>query len=306
MLMDVPFIIYVGAAAVIAAIGLIMWAFLSQTAGASSAGDLSGITDMREAVLRESAGDRLLSPILRSLGRRTRRLTPTGMIDNLDKKVRHAGLSHKWPTERILAMKALLAIAGFGLGFLYFRSNGGGMGVLVLFGLGFAGYMAPDFKLNKLAETRGREINYQLPDVLDQMTVSVEAGLGFDAAMARVVKEDEGPLCDELGRAMQDVQLGVRRSDALGAILERTDSADLRHFLLALTQAERLGMPLARVLRVQAKEMRHKRRMRAEEAAMKTPVKLVFPLILTILPALFVVIMGPAAIRIMDSGVFGG
>lgn len=305
MLMDVPFVIYIGAAAVIAAIGLIMWAFLTQAAGAHGA-DLSGITDLREAVLRESAGDRLISPVLRGLGRRTRRLTPAGMLDNLEKKIRYAGISNKWPIERILAMKALLAMMGIGLGFLYFRSAGGGMGVMVLFGLGFFGYMAPDFKLNKLAETRGREINYQLPDILDQMTVSVEAGLGFDAAMARVVQEDEGPLIDELGRAMQDVQLGVRRSDALGAILQRTDSGDLRHFLLALTQAERLGMPLARVLRVQAKEMRHKRRMRAEEAAMKTPVKLVFPLILCILPALFVVIMGPAAIRILDSGVIGG
>lgn len=306
MLMDVPLIIYVGAASVIAAIGLIMWAFLTQPARANVR-DLSGVTDMREAVLRESAGDRIFAPFLRNVGRRTRRLTPTGMIDSLESRLKHAGIDHRWTIERILAMKAIGLIVGFFLGFLYVRSSGGGgMAVLILFGLAALGYMAPDLKLKNMAETRSREIGYQLPDVLDQMTVSVEAGLGFDAAMARVVKEDEGPLIDELGRAMQDVQLGVRRSDALGAILERTDSPDLRHFLLALTQAERLGMPLARVLRVQAKEMRHKRRMRAEEAAMKTPVKLVFPLIMCILPALFVVIMGPAAIRITESGVFGG
>lgn len=304
MPMDAPILIYVGAAAVIAAIGLIMWAFLSQPATAG-ARDLSGITDMREAVLRESAGDRLLTPLLRSLGRRTRRLTPAGMTDELENRLRYAGIAQKWPIERILAAKALLAIVGLALGFAYWSNNGGGMGLIVMIGLGFGFYMAPDYQLKSLATTRSREIDYQLPDVLDQMTVSVEAGLGFDAALARVVKEDDGPLIEELGRAMQDVQLGVRRSDALGAILNRTDSTDLRHFLLALTQAERLGMPLARVLRIQAKEMRHKRRMRAEEAAMKTPVKLVFPLIMCILPSLFVVIMGPAAIRIMESGVFG-
>ena len=152
--------------------------------------------------------------------------------------------------------------------------------------------MAPDFILNSRVNQRMSEIERQLPDILDQMTVSVEAGLGFDAAMARVCQEDEGALVDELNRALQDVQLGMPRIEALKGHPRADQRPDLKHFILTLGQAERLGMPLAKVLRIQAREMRQKRRQRAEEAALKTPVKLVFPLVLCIMPALFVVILG--------------
>ena len=164
--------------------------------------------------------------------------------------------------------------------------------------------MLPDFLLMRRASERQDNINFELPDLLDQMTVSVEAGLGFEAAMARVSKQNSGPLAQELARTLQDIRFGVPRKDAMQRLLGRTDSPDLRHFISALTHADRLGMPLADVLRVQAGEMRKKRRLRAEEQALKIPVKLIFPLMLCIMPALFVVIIGPAIIRVVNNGGF--
>ena len=174
--------------------------------------------------------------------------------------------------------------------------------VLLAFAFTGGGFIVPDFVLSRRATERQAQIDQELPDLLDQMVVSVEAGLGFEAAMSRVSKQNEGALPHELARVLQDVRFGMSRREAFTKLLKRTDSADLKQFVNALTQAERLGMPLADVLRVQAEEMRKKRRMRAEETALKIPVKLVFPLLLCILPALFVVIIGPAIIRIADSG----
>lgn len=174
--------------------------------------------------------------------------------------------------------------------------------VIVTFLLTGGAFALPDLVLSRRASERQSQIERELPDLLDQMVVSVEAGLGFEAAMSRVAKQNEGALPHELQRVLPDVRFGMSRRDAFTKLLKRTDSSDLKQFVNALTQAERLGMPLADVLRVQADEMRKKRRMRAEETALKIPVKLVFPLLLCILPALFVVIIGPAIIRVADSG----
>ena len=135
---------------------------------------------------------------------------------------------------------------------------------------------------------------------LDQITISVEAGLGFEAAMARAAKTGEGPLTEELSRALSEIQLGSARQQALRGLVDRTNVPELRHFVLAILQAENYGLPIAHVLRIQAKELRVKRRQRAEERALKIPVKIVFPLAVCILPTLFIVILGPAAIRIFE------
>jgi tight adherence protein C len=134
---------------------------------------------------------------------------------------------------------------------------------------------------------------------MDQLTISVEAGLGFDAALARVSTAGQGPLAEELRRLLGEIKVGVPRREALRHLLDRTEVQELRHFVLALQQAEEYGLPVARVLRVQAAELRIKRRQRAEEQAMKVPVKIVFPLVLCIFPSLFVVLLGPAVIRVM-------
>jgi tight adherence protein C len=162
-------------------------------------------------------------------------------------------------------------------------------------------YFTPDLLVHSRGQERQESIGKALPDTLDQMTIAVEAGLGFETAMARAGRTGTGPLADELVRTLQEVQLGVPRSKAMRNLADRTDQSDLRHFVLAVIQAESYGIPIADVLRTQAAEQRVKRRQRAEEQAMKIPVKIIFPLILCILPTLFIVILGPAAIQVSRS-----
>jgi len=155
--------------------------------------------------------------------------------------------------------------------------------------------------LYQLAYERSQRIQRELPDALDMLVISVESGLGFDAALSQVARNTEGPLAEEFFRALQEMQLGTGRSDALRALADRTDVGDLRGFVTAMVQADAFGIPIANVLRIQAREMRIRRSQRAEESAQKVPVKILFPLIFCILPALFIVILGPAAIQIMTA-----
>lgn len=162
------------------------------------------------------------------------------------------------------------------------------------------GYLLPNILLNNAGEKREQQMQNALPDALDLMTISVEAGLGFDAAVSRVAKETTGPLAQELARLLQEMQIGVGRAEAMRAMADRTTMHDLKSFCLAMVQADTFGIPVARVLRVQSKEMRAKRRQRAEEKAQQVPVKILFPLIFFILPCLFVVILGPVVLETMD------
>jgi tight adherence protein C len=151
---------------------------------------------------------------------------------------------------------------------------------------------------------RTEKMQRALPDALDLLTISVEAGLGFDSALAQVARNTEGPLAHELARVLQEMQIGLGRTNALRALAERSTLSDLRGFASAMVQADTLGIPVGQVLRVQSEEMRVKRRQRAEEKAQKVPVKILLPLMACILPCLFIVVVGPAAIGLM--GVFGG
>jgi tight adherence protein C len=159
----------------------------------------------------------------------------------------------------------------------------------------------PKIWLTNKVETRQREIRLALADTLDLMTIAVEAGLGFDSALARVVSAIPGPLSDELYRLLQEIRIGIRRQDALNGLSERTRVSELDQFITAINQADVFGISVGQVLRIQAAQLRQKRSQMAEERANKTPVKLLFPLILCIFPALFTVLVGPAAIAIMDN-----
>lgn len=231
-----------------------------------------------QAELRPDFSDRVLTPMLGRLTGVGRRLTPTDYGERLRQKLDAAGNPAGVTSDRLTALKA----AGFGGGLL--------LALLITFVLGLslmptlavsvgsalAGYYAPNLWLYQKAHDRSERPQRDLPDALDLLTISVEAGLGFDAALAQVARNTEGPLAEELARLLQEMQLGAGRSDALRALGERSKLPELKNFTTSMVQADAFGIPVGRVLRVQATEMRTKRRQRAEEMAQKVPVKILF------------------------------
>ena len=211
--------------------------------------------------------------------------------------MRLAGVA-EWGIERVLAAKLGLGITGALFGFMIWLGSPSMLTFLAWMVATITGYFGPDGVLSGRAQSRQQLIQRELPDTLDQITISVEAGLGFEASLARVANTGTGPLAEELARTLQDIRLGVPRRHAMDKLLERTDVPDLMRFVHAMRQAEGYGIPIAQVLRVQSGELRDKRKQRAEERAMKVPVKIVFPVVMCIFPTLFIVILGPAVIRL--------
>jgi tight adherence protein C len=234
------------------------------------------------------------------LGTVARRLTPGSSVRLLDRLLSRAGRPAAWPLERLLVVKLVLPLVLAGLSLLYIRAAGPGpLPLLIGVVATVVGYFLPELLLHSRGEERSTKIALELPDTLDQMTIAVEAGLGFDAAMAKAGKNGKGPLAEELVRTLQDMQVGQSRRQAYDALGQRTDVPDLRKFVRAIVQADKYGVAIADVLRTQAAEMRIKRRQRAEEKAMQIPVKVIFPLLLCILPVLFIVLLGPAVLDIV-------
>lgn len=301
--MDVPSQVLIGAVVVGASLPLLIYGLAGgrnegrETIRRNLRGDRI-IVDDRTRILQQSAFDRAVLPAIRSLAERGRRLTPVGWIEGLEQRLRLAGSPPSWPIERVLAAKVVVGIVGV-VGGLFFLSGSFTVISMVLAAvLGVGGFFVPDLILWGRAQERQQLISLALPDTLDQMTISVEAGLGFDAALQRVAANSSGPLAQELSRTLHEVALGVRRQTALDHLVGRTNVEELRHFVYAIRQAEEFGIPIAHVLRIQAAELRVKRRQRAEERALKLPVKIVFPLVVCIFPSLFIVLLGPAIIRI--------
>jgi tight adherence protein C len=225
------------------------------------------------------------------------RLSPAGVAFRLQRRLDLAGNPPTWTPDRVLAAKGLGLLLGAGLGVLLAFRVPGWLVVTVPAGAVF-GFFLPDLLLLNAGQKRQEKIRRALPDALDMLTVCVEAGLGFDAALAQVARNTTGPLAQECARVLQEMQIGKSRNQALRALTDRTTVAELRAFVSALAQAGELGVPIASVLREQAREMRLRRRQRAEEKAQKVPVKILFPLIACLFPAMFVVIIGPGAISI--------
>jgi tight adherence protein C len=297
-MLGVPWYVVGAAALVVGALPLLAWSVSGSRWGPSASASGQGIVyDERQAYLKVAATDRLFIPVVRALGRRVRRVTPRGWVDALDRRIRLAGSPAAWTLERALALKVGLGAACAIAGFAGMRAELPAR--IALTTLAWAvGYAVPDLVLHVRGRKRQETIVRELPDTLDQLTISVEAGLGFDAALSRVAASGTGPLAEELMRVLSEIKVGVPRTESLKRLLGRTDVQELRHFVLALQQAEQFGLPVARVLRIQSSELRLKRRQRAEETAMKIPVKIVFPLVFCIFPALFVVLLGPAMIRV--------
>jgi tight adherence protein C len=236
-------------------------------------------------------------------GRRVRTLarsaTPVKAVRRLDRLLARAGRPPAWPLDRLLAAKLVLPLLAGALSVVYVSTNSSSVSVLMGIIVTIVSYFLPELLLYSRGQERSQQIALELPDTLDQMTVAVEAGLSFDSAMTRAGKNGKGPLAAELVRTLQDIQVGQTRRDAFEALAARTGVPDLRKFVRAVIQADAYGVSIADVLRTQAGEMRVKRRQRAEEKAMQIPVKVVFPLMLCILPVLFIVLLGPAVMDIL-------
>ncbi|WP_460820566.1 type II secretion system F family protein [Nocardioides ungokensis] len=262
--------------------------------------------DAAPAVLRAEVerpfNERVLAPLGDRLVGIGRRLVRAGTHERIQHRLDIAGNPAAWDVSRIIGCKVLGLMTLAGLAFFWAAGSGSPLKMLVLpIAFGAFGYVLPNILLYNAGQKRETQMLRALPDALDLLTISVEAGLGFDAAVMRVAKNTTGPLAQEFSRLLQEMQLGIGRMEAMRAVAERTTIADLKSFCLAMVQADQLGIPIGRVLRIQSQEMRVKRRQRAEEKAMKVPVKIMVPLVLFILPCLFIVIIGPAVIQIIGA-----
>lgn len=299
------FVVIVGSALIVGAVGVLVWALTSERSlntAQTNLGRGGVLTNSRQIALSASAKTRILDPFFSAIGTRARGFTSAGMGDRVQRKLDLAGLYEKgWTVERVLVIRFLSLAIGVGLIVLVLSGDTGRQSLGLAALIAVVAYLGPEAWLDRKARERQGLIEKQLPDVIDQLTVSVEAGLGFDAAMARSAEGRTGPLADELARVLQDLQVGAERQVALDRMVARTEVPDLRAFVVAIRQSTRHGLPIANVLRVQSQELREKRRARVEEKAGQLPVKIVFPLVFCILPSLFVIILGPAAINIMDS-----
>lgn len=234
---------------------------------------------------------------LRAIGSR---LSPAGAAAAIQHRLDVAGNPGTWTPDRVLAAKGvgLLGLGVVGTAYGLAITHSIGLAFIGLLAGGIIGFFLPDLLLYNAGLRRQQRIQRTLPDSLDMLTVCMEAGLGFDAALSQVARNTDGPLAAEFTRALQEMQIGQGRSDALRGMLARTTVPELRVFVAALVQAGELGIPIAKVLREQAVEMRVRRRQRAEELAQKVPVKIMFPLITCLFPALMVVVIGPGILRI--------
>jgi tight adherence protein C len=241
--------------------------------------------------------ERVVAPLAQKIARLVLRANPKTTVDSVSGKLLAAGMT--MPTTSFLAGKGFLAGAGAFCG-LVFGGSLGGFGGGFLFAAGFAalGFFVPDFLVGSRARKRRDAIGTQLPDALDLLAVSVEAGLGFDGALTKITEHMEGPLVDEFALTLGEIRIGESRQDALKKMAGRVSSPELASFVRAIVQADQLGISLGRILRVQAADSRNKRQMAAEEKAMKAPVKMLFPTVTCIFPAMFIVILGPAFLNL--------
>ncbi len=243
--------------------------------------------------------ERVLVPLGERLAHWTLKLHPKTTVDGVSARLLAAGLGRSLSPTTFLAFKSGFAIAGILVGAFFGGALTGAKGVLFCsLALGGIGFIAPDFVVSGRARARNDRIRSELPDALDLMAVSVEAGMGFDGAISKLTEHMEGPLADEFALTLSEIRIGESRPDALKKLSERTGTPELSSFVRSIIQADQLGISLGRILRVQATDSRLKRQAAAEEKAMKAPIKMLFPTVLFIFPAMFLVILGPAFLNL--------
>lgn len=263
------------------------------------------VENKRDQEMLNPLRERALRPVLDALSGLGRRFTPVGYVDKVRQKFSYMGQGDPAAVDRFLAMRAVTVFGALLVFVFVFVVNvtpftgkmqfavGGLLMAVLLIG--------PDSVINRKVEERQHQIQRSLPDVLDLLTISVEAGLGFEQALDRVIHAVPGPLSDEFSRMLGETRAGAARADAMRAMDERCNTPELRSFVLAIIQADTFGVSIGRVLRAQAEEMRIKRRQLAQERAQKAPVKMLLPMVFCIFPALFLVILGPAMLSITKS-----
>jgi tight adherence protein C len=261
------------------------------------------IQDVRDQEMLAPITERVFSPFLSGLAGITQRLTPHGYREQVARKLVLAGSPADLNVDQILVLKLLGLVSGLlWLPLVIVVLHLSGIIALVFVGLlWFASFMGPDAYLSRKIEARQHDIAVQLPDILDLLVISVEAGLGFEQALERTTTAVPGPLSDEFRRMLRETRYGATRAEALRAMDERCEVPELRTFIMAMLQADTFGVSISRLLRSQADEMRVRRRLRAQERAQKAPVKMLFPLVFCIFPSIFVVILGPAMIQLMEN-----
>jgi tight adherence protein C len=262
--------------------------------------------NLEELELQMPFLERTMRPLAARLSGSVARITSTSFADRTEKSLALAGNPGDLRVADWLGVKAVVAII-FGIVFFLLFAVVNILGTGFVIGAGMAvlgvviGYIAPEFWLGRRIKRRQKAILLMIPDTLDLLTISVRAGLGFDAALAKVVEKLKGPLSNEFRRALAEVRVGKTRREALRDIIPRTEVPPLTNFIGAIIQAETLGVSISKVLQVQSEQLRIERRQRAEEQAAKAPIKMLFPLVGCIFPSLFIVILGPAIILIVKN-----
>jgi tight adherence protein C len=246
--------------------------------------------------------DRALTPMKTGLARAVLRITPRASVETVTNKLMRAGLNRKLSPTGYLASKAILGFLGFVGGQVFASLAGALASKALLLGIVFAivSFMLPDVVLTLKTRTRKEVLRAELPDALDLLAVSVEAGLGFDGAISKLTEHMDGPLADEFALALGEMRIGESRLNALTKMMKRVDTPELSAFVRAIIQADQLGISLGRILKVQAGDTRNRRQLAAEERAMKAPIKMLFPTVIFIFPAMFIVILGPAFMNLSE------
>lgn len=295
-------LLFAGAGILLSIMGVLTTERRAVTRSLSAIQALDTAPDVLKQELERPFAERVIAPLGERMVGIGKRLVRADTAERIKHKLDVAGNPPGWDVNRLIGLKTLgMGVFGFiGLLLVLPRDYSILKTALICGAIGALGYVLPNILLHNAGQKREQLMQNALPDALDLLTISVEAGLGFDAAVARVAKNTGGPLAQELSRLIQEMQIGVGRMEAMRAMGERTTIKDLQGFCLAMVQADQLGIPIGRVLRIQSKEMRTKRRQRAEEKAQKLPVKILFPLIFFILPCLFIIVMGPVVLQMMD------
>lgn len=259
---------------------------------------------LEEIELSQPFGERALLPLIRALSRLISRRTPQRNVEEMRLKLELAGNPNNWSVSDFLGLRGLAGVITAALlTFVAVVLHMDPALTLLLLGIGgFVGFYLPLFWLNRTIRQRQTRVTRQLPDAMDLLTISVESGLGFDAAMGKVADKWDNDLSQAFSRTLSEIRVGKLRRDALRDMAQRIQVPDFTNFIAAIIQADQLGVSIAKVLRIQAEQMRIKRRQRAEELANQAPIKMLLPLTFLIFPSIFIVLLGPAVLIFMGGG----